>query len=106
MPHEKRTHDRVQVTLAALCLAGAEELPSEVTNLGAGGCFVSTVGKVPVGESVHLNVILPGGGALLLGGKVVHGQWPLGFGLQFTDVGEDERRRVKELIERGGRPSH
>lgn len=98
MTEDRRTDERVSLNLQVRWdgLAGASE--ARIEDLGLGGCFVNTGGRVDVGELVGLEIKLPGGKALLLRGEVTSYQEGIGFGVVFPFLTDEEEQTLRELI--------
>jgi hypothetical protein len=52
-----------------------------------------------MGELVHLKLQLPNGEWLELVGEVAHHTPPVGFGVRFLDLSEEQLRRLRSFIE-------
>lgn len=98
MTQDRRTDDRVSTNLAARWkgLAGRHE--ARIEDLGLGGCFVNTAGRVDPGEIVVFEIKLPSGEWLTLRGEVVSYQVGIGFGIVFTFLTADEEQALREVI--------
>jgi hypothetical protein len=48
---------------------------------------------------VNINVRLPDGNWLALSGVVVHRQQNVGFGITFTNLSEEQRKLINQLID-------
>ena len=68
------------------------EFPGEVTDLGAGGCFVESKEEVREGELVKLHILTPGHGALTVWGRVAFRAKGTGFGVHFTTFSRGSAR--------------
>jgi len=62
----------------------SREVQGEVTDLGAGGCFVETHEPVREGDLVKLRIEVPGHGDLDIWGNVVYWINDTGFGVRFS----------------------
>jgi hypothetical protein len=98
MTQNRRTDERIPVNLPAKWdgLSGMHE--ARLEDLGLGGCFVNTAGRVDVGEVVSLEVKLPSGEWLPLRGEVTAFQEGIGFGMIFSFLTEDEEQSLRELL--------
>ena len=97
---------RVPVSLTVAWSVRSETYRSRIRNISLGGCYVQSVNRVALGDQVTVEAQLPSGSRMKLYGEVVHKQWPLGFGLRFSDVSDQELSRVVRLIDeqKGGCP--
>ena len=74
---------------------------ARVTDLSEGGCYVDTLGGTQVGEILNLKLQLPGGEWLELAGEVAHQSPPLGFGLRFGELTDEQIEKIRSLIAPG-----
>jgi PilZ domain len=96
MPHNQRKAERVPVVLEASwdgCMS-----PGRVTDLSMGGCYLDTIGQAKPGDSVTVNIHLPDGKILALSGIASYFQIHTGFGIQFTDLSEEQQALLAELL--------
>ena len=70
MGQERRTSQRKRVLLEAKWKSMSRTHEARVDDVSLGGCFVNTYGKVELGEPVDLEIQLPSGEWLPLGGQV------------------------------------
>ncbi len=99
---ERRAGRRHKVSIRARWGRGeeADEVEGEVTNLGAGGCFVASAEPVREGDLVRLRFDLSGGGRLTIWGNVVFRVNEVGFGLRFSAFSRGgQREALRELLE-------
>lgn len=98
MTENRRSDERISINLPAKWdgLSGVHE--GRLEDLGFGGCFVNTAGRVDMGEVVGLEIKLPSGEWLQLRGEVASYQEGIGFGLLFTFLTDDEEQALRELI--------
>ena len=95
---ERRTEERMEVSLEAVWDAHGKR-PARITDLSEGGCFVDTIGESCIGELLTFRVRLPDGGWLELSGEVAHHQVPIGFGLRFSNLTDEQREQLRALID-------
>ena len=104
---ERRKVDRVKVSLRVTWEGALAALQGEITDLSVNGCFILADDKVNVGERIKLEIQQPKSGHLFLSGKVIYQMPEIGFGVLFTDAGEEDRKRLRWLVraelQRGGR---
>lgn len=98
MTEDRRNDERVSLNLQVRWhgLAGLHE--ARLEDLGFGGCFVNTVGRVDVGEVIGIEIKLPSGEWLQLRGEVAACQPGIGFGLLFSFLTDDEEQALRELL--------
>ena len=97
---EKRGHPRVKVTWD--CTFGTDEdtpRSGKVTSLSARGCFVKTKAWVTRGQSIHVKVWQADWKWLHLRGTVHYHLEGVGFGMLFSDLGEEAAAAIGRLIE-------
>ena len=71
---------------------------ARIEDLGLGGCFVNTTGRVDVGEIVAVQIKLPAGEWLQLRGEVTSYQMGIGFGVLFTFLTHDEEQALRQIV--------
>jgi len=94
---ERRNNQRMEVSLEAVLDGHGNQ--ARITDLSEGGCFVDTIGESYIGEELTLRVKLPDGGWLELTGEVAHHQVPVGFGLRFLDLTDEQLQQLRSLID-------
>ncbi len=95
---ERRNEERMEVSLEAVW-DGHGNRPARITDLSEGGCYVDTTGESCIGEQLTFRVLLPDGNWLELTGEVAHYQVPVGFGLRFSNLTDEQRERLRAFIE-------
>ena len=98
MPEERRSNKRKRLLLEAKWESMSSSHEARVDDVSLGGCFVDTVGRVELNESVNLEIRLPSGDWLSLRGHVASYQYGVGFGMSFTSLSEDEVAALKDLM--------
>jgi hypothetical protein len=95
---DRRREDRLEVCLDAVWDGKSGNYTARVTDLSEGGCYVDTLGAATVGEILSFKLQLPTGEWLELTGEVAHEAPPLGFGLRFVYLAEDQAEKLRSLI--------
>jgi PilZ domain len=95
MDDDRRSKPRLSVSLDA---SWDRDHPARVTNLSEGGCYLDTVGEVMRGEIVGFRVMLPDGDFLYVEGEVRHYTPGVGFGVQFSELNDEQEANLKRLI--------
>jgi hypothetical protein len=95
---ERRTDERVTLNLPVRWDGMSGTSDARIEDIGFGGCFVNTGGRVDVGELVGLEIKLPSGEPLLLRGEVTSYQAGIGFGVVFPFLTGEEEQALRELI--------
>ncbi len=78
------------------------------TDISRGGIFINTRSPLPVGTTVQVTVQIPGAAfPCVLRGRVTHVEpssagsaHDPGMGIEFTDVGHDDRESIETFVER------
>ena len=95
---ERRREDRFEVCLDAVWDGKSGNYIARVTDLSEGGCYVDTLGDAHVGEILRFKLQMPSGEWLELTGEVAHETPPLGFGLRFVYLSDDQSEKLRSLI--------
>lgn len=95
---ERRRDERWQVCLDAIWDGESGNHSARVTDLSEGGCYVDTLGESRIGEILNLSVQTPDGDWVELTGEVAHECRPLGFGLRFVTLSDEQLEKIRSLI--------
>lgn len=95
---DRRREERREVCLDAIWDGKSGNYTARVTDLSEGGCYVDTLGDAQVGEIISFKLQTPTGEWLELTGEVAHETPPLGFGLRFVYLADDQREKLRSLI--------
>ena len=93
---ERRSQERLEVCLDAVWDGNRTV---RITDLSEGGCFVDAIGDTLVGELLTFQIQLPDGNWLALTGQVAHFMRPVGFGLRFVELTDEQREHLLSFIE-------
>ena len=96
---DRRTEKRCDVCLDAVWDGKSGNYGARVTDLSEGGCYVDTMGEAQVGEVISFKLQLPAGEWLELSGEVAHQTPPLGFGLRFVDLSDEQCEKLRALLD-------
>ena len=96
---ERRSGQRWDVVLDAIWDGTSGNYTARITDLSDGGCYMDSMGDVSLGEPVNLKLQLPGGEWLELSGEVAHHTPPVGFGVRFLNLSEDQLKTLRAFIE-------
>ena len=96
---DRRNEKRWDVCLDAVWDGKSGNTVARVTDLSEGGCYVDTMGEAQVGEVIDFKLHLPDGGWLELTGEVAHQTPPLGFGLRFVTLSDEQREKLRLLLD-------
>ncbi|HEV2836602.1 MAG TPA: PilZ domain-containing protein [Pyrinomonadaceae bacterium] len=94
---ERRNEDRFSVSLDAIW-DGSSSRPARITDLSESGCFVDAIGDSYHGERLTLKIQLPDGAWLELTAEVVHQMQPVGFGLRFVNLSDQQHEQLQAFI--------
>ena len=95
---DRRTEQRRDVCLDAVWNGKSGNYTARVTDLSEGGCYVDTMGAAQVNEVITFRLQLPDGEWLELSGEVAHQTPPLGFGLRFINLTDQQHERLRSLL--------
>ena len=98
MVKNRRSDERVSTNLPARWEGISRSHQARIEDLGLGGCFVNTAGRVDVGELIDVQIQLPSGEWLQLRGEVTSYQMGIGFGVLFTFLTHDEEQALREIV--------
>jgi PilZ domain-containing protein len=96
---DRRTEKRWDVCLDAVWDGKSGNYVARVTDLAEGGCYVDSLGEAQIGEVIKFKLQLPNGEWLQLSGEVAHQSPPLGFGLRFVLLTDEQRATLRSLID-------
>jgi hypothetical protein len=96
---DRRTEQRRDVCLDAVWDGKSGNYTARVTDLSEGGCYVDTMGAAQVNEVITFRLQLPDGEWLELSGEVAHQTPPLGFGLRFIDLTDQQHEKLRSLLQ-------
>jgi hypothetical protein len=97
--NERRSRKRWDVSLDAVWDGKSGNYTARISDLSDGGCYMDSLGDVTMGELVHLKLHLPSGQWLELKGEVAHHTPPVGFGVRFLDLSEQQLENLRSFIE-------
>ena len=95
---DRRRDKRWDVCLDAVWDSRSGNFTARATDLSEGGCYIDSLNQPNVGEVLNLKLQLPNGDWLELTGEVAHQTPPLGFGLRFVEVSEEQLKNLRSLI--------
>jgi len=98
-PHERRTAQRTSVSLEAVWEGMSGRREARVTDISPHGCFLESCAQTSVGEKIKFLLRTPTERWLVLNGEVAFYQPMVGFGLRFTDISEQDKAMLGQLIE-------
>ena len=102
MPEERRRNQRQKVLLEATWESLSKRHHARVDDVSLSGCFVNTYGQVEVGEAIELKILRHSGEWFAVNGYVATFHHGVGFGLAFTELTEENKNALQDLITAGG----
>lgn len=96
---DRRAKPRLRVSLDAMWDSSTEAHSARITDLSEGGCFLDSVGEVRLGEIVGFRVLMPDDEWLYLEGEVRHYTVNVGFGVQFTELNDEQTEKLRWLLQ-------
>jgi Tfp pilus assembly protein PilZ len=96
---ERRSRKRWDVSLDAVWDGKSGNYTARITDLSDGGCYMDSLSEVTIGEVLTLKLNLPNGEWLELTGKVAHHTPPVGFGVRFVDLSDEQLESLRNFIE-------
>src|SRR5687767_5620524 len=98
MNDDRRSKQRWEVSLDAVWDGKSGNYSARVTDLSEGGCYVDTLGEAQVGEILSLKIQMPNGEWIELSGEVAHQTPPLGFGMRFENLSDEQVDKLRSVI--------
>ena len=95
---ERRGAERIKVNFKARWAGEQASLSGDIADLSLTGCFILTPDMVSDGETIKLEIELPGGGAIKLEGQVVYKIEEMGFAIHFTNASQQDEKQLAWLI--------
>ena len=95
---DRRTEKRWEVSLDAVWDGKSGNYSARVTDLSEGGCYIDTLGEAQVGEILSLKIQMPNGEWIELSGEVAHQTPPLGFGMRFKNLSDEQVDKLQSVI--------
>ncbi len=96
---ERRSRKRWDVSLDAVWDGKSGNYTARITDLSDGGCYMDSLSEVTIGELLTLKLKLPGGEWLELTGEVAHHTPPVGFGVRFVNLSDEQTGALRSFIE-------
>ncbi|MGH9942324.1 MAG: PilZ domain-containing protein [Pyrinomonadaceae bacterium] len=95
---ERRKHPRKSVSLEIRWEGLTGKYEARLSDIGAGGCFVDTLGGAEPGEIISFAVRLPHSGWLELQGRVVSTDPTVGFSVAYHELTLEQRDELDLLV--------
>ncbi|MCM3869740.1 MAG: response regulator [Pyrinomonadaceae bacterium] len=106
MPDSAGQDDNVTVSLDVVWQGTSGKNDARMSEISMHGCFIdSRVQGRALGDIVEFKVHMPGGPWVSLQGELVTEDYPMGFGLRFTNLTEGDERLLAQVVSaHGGDP--
>jgi hypothetical protein len=95
---DRRTEKRLEVCLHAVWDGNSGNYSARITDLSEGGCYVDSLGEAQVGEVLKIKLQLRNGDWLELSGEVAHQMAPLGFGVRFVNLDQEQLEKIRAAL--------
>lgn len=97
-------NENVSVSLSVIWHGTAGKFDTRISEMSLAGCFIDSMGQEMMGETINFNVKLPSGIWVSLQGEVVYQEYPVGFEVRFSNLKEENKRLLTQVIaEHGGK---
>ena len=97
-----RLHERVDYLTETHIKYSSGRQQARISDVSLGGCFVDSIVHVREGEPISISVPIPDGRTLRLNGRVAYTMNGGGFGVDFTDLNDDDVSGLNALIATNG----
>jgi c-di-GMP-binding flagellar brake protein YcgR len=98
MSDERRREKRVPVLVEVLWEGNTGRYNARTSDLSLGGCFIDTIGHATSGERLGFKLRLSDEEWIEVEGTVTYAYPNVGFGVQFTNVSENDRKKLEKLV--------
>jgi CheY-like chemotaxis protein len=102
MSDNLKQNEQVYVSLDVVWHGTAGKFDARMGELSMDGCFIDSMGQEILGEKISFKVRLPEGPWITLQGEVVYQEYPVGFEVRFTNLAEENRRLLTQVIASSG----
>lgn len=93
-----REDERVSFYTEILLESGAGIRGARISDFSTGGCYIDTISPPPEGENVSFEFKNAAGARLKFTGTVAYVMPNMGFGIKFTDLTDDHRAAIEQII--------
>jgi CheY-like chemotaxis protein len=98
-PNLSQPNKPVAVSLDVVWQGSFGKQDARMSEISMEGCFIdSTVQGRALGDLVEFKVHLPSGPWVSLKGELVNENYPMGFGLRFTDLSDGDLRLLAQVV--------
>jgi c-di-GMP-binding flagellar brake protein YcgR len=96
---ERRREKRAAVLVEVVWDGKTGHYDARTSDLSMGGCFVDTVGRVLSGERLRFKLRVSDKEWIEVEGIVTYAYPNVGFGVQFTEVSEVDKKKLEKLVQ-------
>jgi uncharacterized protein (TIGR02266 family) len=101
---ERRAHPRIPISVRVRVQYTGQEFTADSVNLSAGGVFLDTDHRLPVGTRIHMVFTVPiiAKYPIRAEGEIVRlgSEGQIGLAIRFVDISDDDRALLGELAEK------
>ncbi len=93
-----RSHERKLIMIEIVLDSSAGKRSSRISDLSMGGCFVESITSYREGEELAFELRSSEGEVLRFSGRVAYVMDTFGFGLEFHDLGPEQKLFLEQAI--------
>jgi PilZ domain-containing protein len=75
---------------------------ARISDVSQGGCYIDTITPAREGEDISFDIMRPSGETVRFTGTVAYVMENLGFGIKFTDLTDEQRTAIDQIITASG----
>jgi len=98
MENTSKEQNEVNVSMEVVWQGTAGKHDARMSEMNLDGCFIDSMGQEVLGETIYFKAHLPSGPWVSLQGEVIYQEYPIGFGVKFTDLTEGDKRLLEEVF--------
>src|SRR4028119_393191 len=91
-------NEQVNVSLDVVWQGAVGKYDARMGEISLDGCFIDSKGQEIIGETINFKVRLPSGIWVTLDGVVTAQEYPIGFEVRFTNLTEENRKLILEVV--------
>jgi len=95
MPREQ---ERVPFLVEIILESSSGRREARISDISMSGCYIDSIATAREGEAVSFEVPRPGGEAMKFTGEVAYALEGFGFGIRFTDLTDEKKSFIEEII--------
>ena len=93
-----RSSERVPYYVEVTLESSSGKLETRISDISPGGCYIDSTATVNSGEKVAFELKRPDGTSLRFTGTIAYVLDGFGFGVQFTDLSDQQKAAIDEII--------